>query len=92
MAGSDYSTCGTSRTRSLNEGDDIIYTAALNEVQFDPYTDNGIPSSNPICQKKAIVKGVNGAIVVQFLDRCHDCKKGNYIRLDNIDMSLIRSF
>ncbi|CAF1129261.1 unnamed protein product [Rotaria sordida] len=77
VAGSEYSTCGTSRARSLNEGNEKIYTAALNEVQFDPYTVDGIPSTNPICQKKAIVKGVKGEIVVRFVDRCHDCKQGD---------------
>ncbi|CAF1239144.1 unnamed protein product [Rotaria sordida] len=77
MAGSEYSTCGTSRTRSLDESNEKIYTAALNEVQFDPYTVDGIPSTNPICQKKAIVKVVKGEIVIRFVDRCHDCKKGD---------------
>ncbi|CAF3146136.1 unnamed protein product [Rotaria sp. Silwood2] len=85
MAGSEYSTCGTSRTRSLEESDEKIYTAALNEVQFDPYTVEGIPSTNPICQKKAIVKDAKGEIVVRFVDRCRDCKNGKCIRLHNID-------
>jgi hypothetical protein len=85
MAGSDYSTCGTARARSLSDGDEKLYMAALNEVQFDPYTVNGIPSTNPICQKKAIVKGVKGEIVVQFVDRCRDCKEGKCSPLDNID-------
>ncbi|CAF2797045.1 unnamed protein product [Rotaria sp. Silwood2] len=85
MAGSEYSTCGTSRARSLDESDEKIYTAALNEVQFDPYTVEGIPSTNPICQKKAIVKGAKGEIVVRFVDRCRDCKNGKSIRLHNID-------
>jgi hypothetical protein len=83
MAGVDYSTCGTSRARSLDENDEKIYTAALNEVQFDPYTVNGIPSTNPICQKKAIAKGAKGEIVVRFVDRCQECKKGKYHGLDN---------
>jgi len=54
-----------------------IYTAAINQAQFDPYTVNGIPSTNPICQKKAIVKGPKGQITVRFLDRCFDCKEGD---------------
>jgi expansin (peptidoglycan-binding protein) len=61
----------------LSETDEKIYTAALNSLQFDPYSVNGIPSTNPICQKKAIVKGIKGEIVVQFLDRCRECKEGN---------------
>jgi hypothetical protein len=85
MAGSDYSTCGTSRARSLDENDEKIYTAALNQVQFDPYTADGIPSTNPVCEKKAIAKGAKGEIVVRFVDRCRDCKEGKCRRLDNID-------
>ncbi|CAF0947874.1 unnamed protein product [Adineta steineri] len=77
MASSDYTTCGTSRARSLDENSERIYTAALNEIQFDPYTVNGIPSTNPVCQKKAIAKGINGEIVIQFVDRCLDCKEGD---------------
>jgi expansin (peptidoglycan-binding protein) len=76
MAGSDYSTCGTSRARSLDENNEKIYTAALNAAHFDPYTVSGIPSNNQICQKKAIVKGAKGEIVVQFIDRCRHCKDG----------------
>ncbi|CAF3298089.1 unnamed protein product [Rotaria socialis] len=77
MAGSEYSTCGISRARSLDDGDEKIYTAALNEAQFDPYTVGGIPSTNPICEKKALVKGANGEIVVRFVDRCQNCEQGN---------------
>lgn len=73
--GSEYSTCGVERSRSLNEESEKVYTAALNQAQFDPYTTNGIPSTNPICQKKAIVKGANGQITVRFVDRCPDCKQ-----------------
>lgn len=75
-AGSDYSTCGTERARSLNEGDEKIYTAALNQAQFDPYTVDGIPSNNPICQKKALVRGPQGQVIVRFVDRCPDCQEG----------------
>jgi hypothetical protein len=75
--GSDYTTCGTPRGRSLDENNEKIYTAALNEVQFDPYTVNGIPSTNPICEKKALIKGAKGEIVVRFVDRCFDCKEGD---------------
>jgi hypothetical protein len=74
--GSQYSTCGIERGRSLDEDSEKIYTAALNQLQFDPYTVNGIPSTNPICQKKAIVKGAKGEIKVRFIDRCPDCKEG----------------
>ncbi|CAF1140703.1 unnamed protein product [Adineta steineri] len=77
MAGMEFSTCGTSRARSLDVNSEKIYTAALNQVQFDPYTLNGIPSTNPICQKKAIAKGIKGEIVVQFVDRCDGCKEGD---------------
>jgi expansin (peptidoglycan-binding protein) len=62
----------------LNEDSEKIYSAALNQVQFDPYTVDGIPSTNPICQKKAIVKGAKGEIKVRFVDRCPDCKQGKY--------------
>ncbi|CAF1185176.1 unnamed protein product [Rotaria magnacalcarata] len=72
--GTEYSTCGIGRGQSLDENDQKIYSAALNQAQFDPYTVQGIPSSNPICQRKALVKGAKGEIVVRFIDRCTDCK------------------
>jgi len=75
MASTDFSTCGTSRARSLDENNERIYVAALNEVQFDPYTTDGIPSTNPICEKKAIAKGAKGEITVRFVDRCRGCKQ-----------------
>jgi len=75
--GSQYSTCGFERNLSMDEGTEKIYSAALNQIQFDPYTVNGIPSSNPICKKKAIVKGPKGEITVRFVDRCPDCKQGD---------------
>lgn len=78
--GSDYSTCGTERGRSLDESDEKIYTAALNQAQFDPFTVDGIPSNNPICQKKAIVKGPQGQITVRFVDRCPECQEGKLSR------------
>ena len=81
--GSQYSTCGTERARSLSEDDTKVYVAALNQAQFDPYTVNGIPSSNPICNKKAVVKGPNGQITVRFVDRCFDCKEGT-CRLESL--------
>jgi len=77
LVSSDYSACGTERARSLDEGEQKIYTAALNKIQFDPYTVDGIPSNNPICQKKALVKGPEGEIVVRFVDRCPDCREGD---------------
>ena len=78
LVSSDFSTCGTPRARSLDEDEQKIYTAALNKVQFDPYTVDGIPSNNPICGKKAVVKGPAGEIVVRFIDRCFDCKQGSF--------------
>ncbi|CAF1335291.1 unnamed protein product [Rotaria sordida] len=78
--GTQYSTCGVERRLSLDESNQKVYGAALNQAQFDPYTVRGIPSSNPICQKKALVKGPKGEIVVRFIDRCPDCK-GNDIAL-----------
>jgi len=75
--GSQYSTCGTERGRSLDEESEKIYGVALNHAQFDPYTVNGIPSTNPVCDKKALVKGPNGEIKVRFIDRCSDCKEGD---------------
>jgi hypothetical protein len=75
---SDFSTCGIERTLSLNEDNENIYVAALNMIQFDPYTVDGIPSSNPVCQKKALVKGPAGEIIVRFVDRCPECKQGIY--------------
>lgn len=74
--GSQYSTCGIQRGHSLDEDNKKIYPAALNQAQFDPYTVDGIPSTNPICQKKAVVKGIKGEIIVRFIDRCPDCKQG----------------
>lgn len=74
--GSQYSTCGIERGQSLNEDTMRIYPAALNAAQFDPYTVDGIPSNNPICQKKALVKGPRGDIIVRFVDRCPDCQHG----------------
>ena len=76
QAGTQYSTCGIERAQSLNEGNIQVYAAALNKDQFDPYTVDGIPSNNPICQKKALVKGSRGEIIVRFIDRCPDCKTG----------------
>jgi expansin (peptidoglycan-binding protein) len=75
--GSHFSTCGIERGRSLDEANEKVYGVALNQAQFDPYTANGIPSTNPICQKKALVKGPKGEIKVRFVDRCPDCKEGN---------------
>ncbi|CAF0847833.1 unnamed protein product [Rotaria sp. Silwood1] len=75
--GSQYSTCGIQRGQSLDENDKKVYSAALNQAQFDPYTVNGIPSTNPICQKTAVVKGPKGEIIVRFIDRCPDCKAGD---------------
>lgn len=76
QAGSEFSTCGTVRGRSLSDSDEKIYTAALNHIQFDPYTVDGIPSNNPICEKRAIVKGPQGEITVRFVDRCDTCENG----------------
>lgn len=94
--GSDFSTCGTERARSLDEEDQKIYTAALNQVQFDPYTVDGIPSKNPICEKKALVKGPQGEIVVRFVDRCAECKEGktknNFIISYILSLLYIRIF
>lgn len=72
-----YSTCGIERGHPLDEENMQIYPAALNKDQFDPYTVDGIPSNNPICQKKALVKGPKGEIIVRFIDRCPDCKQGD---------------
>jgi hypothetical protein len=63
----------------LDEDNEKIHVAALNHAQFDPYTVNGIPSSNPICHKKALVKGPKGEIKVRFVDRCPDCKERKYL-------------
>ncbi|CAF1218638.1 unnamed protein product [Adineta ricciae] len=77
QVGSDYSSCGIERSRSLDEEDQKIYTAALNQIQFDPYTVDGIASKNPICEKKALVKGPQGEIIVRFVDRCPQCLEGD---------------
>ena len=61
----------------MDEEDQKIYTAALNQIQFDPYTVDGIASKNPICEKKALVKGPQGEIIVRFVDRCPQCLEGN---------------
>lgn len=75
LAGANFTSCGFSRFLSFDEDGEKVYTAALNEAHFDPYTIRGIPSSNPICQKKAIVKGPEGEIVVRFVDRCRGCSE-----------------
>ena len=77
----EYSTCGINRARSLDENNVKIYIAALNEGQFDPYTKDGIPSTNPICEKKAIAKGSKGEILIRFVDRCHGCEEGKNLSL-----------
>lgn len=80
---SQYSTCGTEREKPLDENNEKIYAAALNQAQFDPYTVDGIPSTNPVCQKKAIVKGPKGQVTVRFVDRCPDCKEGDLALTQN---------
>ncbi|CAF0765172.1 unnamed protein product [Didymodactylos carnosus] len=69
-----YTACGLNYTA---DG----YVAALNYAQFDPFTINGIPSTNPSCNKKALVTGPNGTeITVKIVDRCPkegDCNKGD---------------
>jgi len=59
----------------LDQDSEKVYAAALNQAQFDPYTINGIPSTNPICHKTAVVKGSKGEIKVRFIDRCPDCQQ-----------------
>jgi hypothetical protein len=86
---SEYSTCGTERGRSLHEEDEKIYTAALNQAQFDPYTVDGIPSNNPICQKKALVKGPQGEVTVRFVDRCAECPEGKYKTKRNFEINFL---
>lgn len=76
LVSTDYSLCGTERARSLDDGEQKVFTAALNKIQFDPYTVDGIPSKNPVCQKKALVKGPAGEVIVRFVDRCPDCQQG----------------
>ncbi len=59
----------------MDQDSEKVYAAALNQAQFDPYTINGIPSTNPICHKTAVVKGSKGEIKVRFIDRCPDCQQ-----------------
>lgn len=66
----------------MDEDSEKVYGAALNQAQFDPYTVNGIPSTNPICQKRAVVKGLKGEIKVRFIDRCPDCQQGDLALTD----------
>jgi len=51
---------------------------AINALQFDPYTLNGIASTNKICSRKALITGPSGTkIIVKIVDRCPDCQKGD---------------
>ncbi|CAF0970723.1 unnamed protein product [Didymodactylos carnosus] len=69
-----YTACGFNYTA---DG----YVASLNHAQYDPFTVNGIPSTNPSCNRKALVTGPNGTqITVKIVDRCsaeRDCSKGD---------------
>ncbi|CAF0875623.1 unnamed protein product [Didymodactylos carnosus] len=69
-----YTACGFNYTTSGN-------VASLNYAQFDPFTVNGIPSTNPSCNKKALVTGPgNTKITVTIVDRCPpeaNCNKGD---------------
>jgi len=71
---SHYTLCGTKR--SSNDNNEMI--GAINAIQFDPYTVNGIPSTNKICSKRAEITGPSGAkIIVKIVDRCAECKQDN---------------
>ncbi|CAF0990556.1 unnamed protein product [Didymodactylos carnosus] len=70
-----YTACGFNSTTN----DDAV--ASLNYAQFDPFTVNGIGSTNPSCNRKALVTGPSGKqVTVTIVDRCPseaDCGKGD---------------
>ncbi|OAD68594.1 hypothetical protein PHYBLDRAFT_103777, partial [Phycomyces blakesleeanus NRRL 1555(-)] len=48
--------------------------AALNAPQMQ----NGAnPNNNPICGRRAVVKGPKGSVTVRIVDTCPPCQKGD---------------
>lgn len=64
-----YTACGS-------QHNDNEYIVAMNAAQFDPYTPNGNPNYNSLCNKKIRVKGPRGTVVVRIVDRCAGCPYG----------------
>ncbi|CAF0780364.1 unnamed protein product [Rotaria sordida] len=56
---------------------DSEYIAALNASQFDPFTPNGNPNGNSLCNKLAKVIGPKGSVRVKILDECRGYKYGD---------------
>ncbi|CAF1307128.1 unnamed protein product [Rotaria sordida] len=65
-----YTACGTMHK-------DSEYVAALNDAQFDPYTPNGNPDLNRLCNKLIKVIGPKGSATVKVVDRCPGCQYGD---------------
>lgn len=67
--GVGYTACG-----SLHKDDELVL--ALNEAQFKPYTPDGNPNHNTLCNKKFRVTGPKGSAEVMMVDMCPGCPYG----------------
>ena len=67
--GVGYTACG-----SLHGDDELVL--ALNKAQFDPYTPDGNPNHNTLCNKKVQVTGPKGSAEVILVDMCPGCPYG----------------
>ncbi|KAJ1929970.1 hypothetical protein IWQ60_000699 [Tieghemiomyces parasiticus] len=56
------------------QNSDSDFVAALNAPQFGSPAN---PNSNPLCGKKALVKGPKGSVTVTIVDKCPPCKSGD---------------
>ncbi|CAF0828219.1 unnamed protein product [Rotaria sordida] len=56
---------------------DREYIAALNASQFDPFTPNGNPNLNSLCNKLAKIIDPKGSVRVKILDKCRGCRYGD---------------
>ncbi|CAF1499222.1 unnamed protein product [Didymodactylos carnosus] len=64
-----YTACGTRHG-------DHEHIVAMNAAQFDPYTPNGNPNRNSLCNRKIQVNGPRGSVEVRVVDRCPGCPSG----------------
>ncbi|KAL2158773.1 hypothetical protein VTH06DRAFT_3964 [Thermothelomyces fergusii] len=51
--------------------------AALNHVDFDPYTPNGNPNNNSLCGRRIRVSYGGRSVDVTVVDRCPSCNSGD---------------
>lgn len=72
-----YYSVGTGYTACGSKHSDTEYIAALNGAQFDPYTPNGNPNKNTLCNKQAKVTGPKGSVIVKVVDKCPGCRFGD---------------